>query len=206
MLGYFILLFSFSFLVPLCHHGIPSICRVVKKAGKNHGRSFYCCPHDYSSSCGFFLWKDNNRNDVISLISSLQAKQQSVPQPTNITVKLQQFIEEELQKLTVENLHGIARKMQCKWKTNKAEVSQEIVKRTLALYNELNEWKKEYNSTEDEEKKKEIIATIAFEVFGIEEVRSDQFKVMEKVCKKDDTVSTSFNNSLIVIYCSYWKW
>ena len=138
MFRYFILLFSFSFLVPLCHHGIPSICRVVKKAGKNHGRSFYCCPHDYSSSCGFFLWKDNNRNDVISLISSLQAKQQSVPQPTNITFKLQQFIEEELQQLTVENLHGIAKKMQCKWKSNKAEVSQEIIKRTLVLYNQLN--------------------------------------------------------------------
>lgn len=199
-------MYSLSFLVPLCHHGIPSICRVVKKAGKNHGRSFYCCPHDYSLSCGFFLWKDNNRNDVISLISSLQAKQQSIPQPTNLIVKLQQFIEEELQKLTVENLHGIAKKMQCKWKSNKAEVSQEIIKRTLALYNQLNEWKKDYNSTEDEEKKNEIISTIAFEVFGIEEVHSDQFQVMEKVCKKDDTVIIVVNNSLIVIYCSYWKW
>lgn len=157
-------------------------------------------------SCGFFLWKDNNRNDVISLISSLQAKQQSIPQPTNLIVKLQQFIEEELQKLTVENLHGIAKKMQCKWKSNKAEVSQEIIKRTLALYNQLNEWKKDYNSTEDEEKKNEIISTIAFEVFGIEEVHSDQFQVMEKVCKKDDTVIIIVNNSLIVIYCSYWKW
>lgn len=157
-------------------------------------------------SCGFFLWKDNNRNDVISLISSLQAKQQSIPQPTNLIVKLQQFIEEELQKLTVENLHGIAKKMQCKWKSNKAEVSQEIIKRTLALYNQLNEWKKDYNSTEDEEKKNEIISTIAFEVFGIEEVHSDQFQVMEKVCKKDDTVIIVVNNSLIVIYCSYWKW
>ena len=157
-------------------------------------------------SCGFFLWKDNNRNDVISLISSLQAKQQSIPQPTNLIVKLQQFIEEELQKLTVENLHGIAKKMQCKWKSNKAEVSQEIIKRTLALYNQLNEWKKDYNSTEDEEKKNEIISTIAFEVFGIEEVHSDQFQVMEKVCKKDDTVIIVVNTSLIVIYCSCWKW
>ena len=85
-------------------------------------------------------------------------------------------------------------------------MSQEIIKRTLALYNQLNEWKKDYNSTEDEEKKNEIISTIAFEVFGIEEVHSDQFQVMGKVCKKDDTVIIVVNNSLIVIYCSYWKW
>ena len=58
----------------------------------------------------------------------------------------------------------------------------------------------------NEEKKNEIISTIAFEVFGIEEVHSDQFQVMEKVCKKDDTVIIIVNNSLIVIYCSYWKW
>ena len=59
--------------MPLCSHGLPAVLRTVRKAGKNRGRQFYACPLDMMRSCHFFLWKENNRGDVISLIEATQS-------------------------------------------------------------------------------------------------------------------------------------
>ena len=59
--------------MPLCSHGLPAVLRTVRKAGKNRGRQFYACPLEMARSCHFFLWKENNRGDVISLIEATQS-------------------------------------------------------------------------------------------------------------------------------------
>ena len=59
--------------MPLCSHGLPAVLRTVRKAGKNRGRQFFACPLDMARSCHFFLWKENNRGDVISLIEATQS-------------------------------------------------------------------------------------------------------------------------------------
>ena len=59
--------------MPLCSHGLPAVLRTVRKAGKNRGRQFYACPLEMARSCHFFLWKENNGGDVISLIEATQS-------------------------------------------------------------------------------------------------------------------------------------
>jgi len=57
--------------IPLCNHGIPSICRTSKKE-TSIGRQFYCCSKGIDSveNCSFFKWKDEtesvNTSDLIS--------------------------------------------------------------------------------------------------------------------------------------------
>ena len=43
---------------PLCGHGKPCIKREVKKAGKNKGRFFLCCPEKRENDCCFFQWSN----------------------------------------------------------------------------------------------------------------------------------------------------
>lgn len=83
---------------PLCNHGIPAVLRTVKKAGKNHGREFYCCCHEYSRSCGFFLWKDCNRSDVISMI-----KEMPTPKATSAKEQFEEYWKEELENRSVDD-------------------------------------------------------------------------------------------------------
>lgn len=83
---------------PLCNHGIPAVLRTVKKAGKNHGREFYCCCHEYSRSCGFFLWKDCNRSDVISMI-----KEMPTPKATSAKEQFEEYWQEELENRSVDD-------------------------------------------------------------------------------------------------------
>lgn len=83
---------------PLCNHGIPAVLRTVKKAGKNHGREFYCCYHEYSRSCGFFLWKDCNRSDVISMI-----KEMPTPKATSAKEQFEEYWKEELENRSVDD-------------------------------------------------------------------------------------------------------
>ena len=83
---------------PLCNHGIPAVLRTVKKAGKNHGREFYCCCHEYSRSCGFFLWKDCNRSDVISMI-----KEMPTPKAMSAKEQFEEYWKEELENRSVDD-------------------------------------------------------------------------------------------------------
>lgn len=83
---------------PLCNHGIPAVLRTVKKAGKNHGREFYCCCHECSRSCGFFLWKDCNRSDVISMI-----KEMPTPKATSAKEQFEEYWREELENRSVDD-------------------------------------------------------------------------------------------------------
>ena len=85
--------------VPLCHHGIPAVLRTVRKSGKNHGREFYCCCHDRLSSCHFFLWRENNRTDILSFLSSSNSKEEQ----TNTSKKdvFMEFQKSQLVKLSV---------------------------------------------------------------------------------------------------------
>lgn len=70
----------------------------MKKAGKNHGREFYCCCHEYSRSCGFFLWKDCNRSDVISMI-----KEMPTPKATSAKEQFEEYWQEELENRSVDD-------------------------------------------------------------------------------------------------------
>lgn len=85
--------------IPLCHHGIPAVLRVVRKSGKNHGREFYCCCHDRLSSCHFFLWRENNRADILSFLSSSNSKEDPTDQPKKDT--FMEFQKLQLEKLSV---------------------------------------------------------------------------------------------------------
>ena len=50
---------------PICHHGLTSRVRKVKKDGPNKDRLFYCCPNDKENSCGFFEWKPQEYSPVV---------------------------------------------------------------------------------------------------------------------------------------------
>lgn len=83
---------------PLCSHGLPTVLRTVRKAGKNHGRQFYTCPLERSRSCSFFLWKDNNRGDILNLITHMNIEESS-----NRDVKMGtlEYLREELKEWSV---------------------------------------------------------------------------------------------------------
>lgn len=155
----------------------------MKKAGKNHGREFYCCPHDYSSSCGFFLWKENNRNDVISLISSIVSSPTPSTSHKDMKERLKHYTQEQLKDYTVENLRVISRMMQIKWKSNKADSCEAIVDRTMVLYDQLHEWKESMELDEES-----TLSTIAYEVFNIKEFNEGQMEVIHKCCSFQDIV------------------
>lgn len=155
----------------------------MKKAGKNHGREFYCCPHDYASSCGFFLWKENNRNDVISLISSIVSSPTPSTSPEDMKERLKRYTQEQLKDYTVENLRVISRMMQTKWKSNKADSCEAIVDRTMDLYDQLPDWKESMKVN-----KESTLSTIAYEVFNIKEFNDGQMEVIQKCCSFQDIV------------------
>ena len=78
---------------PLCSHGLPTVLRTVRKSGKNHGRQFYCCPLERNRSCHFFLWKDNNRGDILNLITHLPLEEPSHQDTKESTLR---YLKEEL--------------------------------------------------------------------------------------------------------------
>ena len=56
---------------PICHHGLTSRVRKVKKDGPNKDRLFYCCPNDKENSCGFFEWKPQEYSPVVEDVGCL---------------------------------------------------------------------------------------------------------------------------------------
>ena len=48
---------------PLCYHGEHCSTRKVKKEGINYGRLFYVCSKGKEESCGYFEWRDTERNE-----------------------------------------------------------------------------------------------------------------------------------------------
>ena len=84
---------------PLCSHGLPTVLRTVRKSGKNNGRQFYCCPLERNRSCHFFLWKDNNRGDIMNLITHLTLEEPSHQDSKEATLK---YLKEELKEWSVD--------------------------------------------------------------------------------------------------------
>lgn len=131
-----------SGVAPLCNHGIPAVLRTVKKAGKNHGREFYCCSHEFSRSCGFFLWKDANRSDVIAMIRELPA-----PAAADARAGFEAFWREELENRSVgggewreaqlEELKALMRMVHCPVKGTKKQCAESLLARSCALFDEV---------------------------------------------------------------------
>jgi len=48
---------------PQCYHGEQCSTRKVKKEGVNHGRLFYACSKGKDESCGYFEWRDAERDE-----------------------------------------------------------------------------------------------------------------------------------------------
>ena len=48
---------------PQCYHGEQCSTRKVKKGGVNHGRLFYTCSKGKDESCGYFEWRDTERDE-----------------------------------------------------------------------------------------------------------------------------------------------
>ena len=48
---------------PLCYHGEQCSRRKVKKEGISHGWLFYVCSKGKEESCGYFEWRDTERNE-----------------------------------------------------------------------------------------------------------------------------------------------
>lgn len=42
-----------------CQCGEKMVMRTVKKAGRNQGRNFYCCPRGQGNQCGTFMWEED---------------------------------------------------------------------------------------------------------------------------------------------------
>ena len=133
---------SLSDIAPLCNHGIPAVLRTVKKAGKNHGREFYCCSHEFSRSCGFFLWKDANRSDVIAMIRELPA-----PVAADARAGFEAFWREELENRSVgggewreaqlEEMKALMRMVHCPVKGAKKQCAESLLARSCALFDEV---------------------------------------------------------------------
>ena len=48
---------------PPCYHGEQRSTRKVKKEGINHGRLFYVCLKGKEESCGYFKWRDTEKDE-----------------------------------------------------------------------------------------------------------------------------------------------
>ena len=137
-----------SSVAPLCNHGIPAILRTVKKAGKNHGREFYCCSHEFSRSCGFFLWKDANRSDVIAMLRELPA-----PEATDVREGFETFWKEELEtrsvstgegcEMQLEEIKTLMRMVHCPVKGAKKQCIESLLAKSCALFDELQHLREE---------------------------------------------------------------
>ena len=72
--------------VPMCHHDLPCVERVVSKTSTgNKGRQFFCCSVGMAreGGCGFFAWVDDTKDAALrALAASSSPQTTSTEEPT----------------------------------------------------------------------------------------------------------------------------
>ena len=81
----------------------------------------------------------------------------------------------------------MARMIGCKWRGSKKEGIEAILQQTGILFDEVESAKEQLASADGEEQE-ELLQHVAQRVFGIEQVREEQIRVMRRVLSRSDTV------------------
>lgn len=89
----------------------------------------------------------------------------------------------------MEELKHVARMIGCKWRGSKKEGVEAILQQTKGLFDEVMDAREQFASADTREQEK-ILQRLAQRVFGIEQVREEQIRVMLRVLSRSDTVRT----------------
>jgi DNA topoisomerase-3 len=69
----------------ICHCGLETVLREVKKDGPNKGKMFYTCYKSYDDKCNYFMWKDEPENKINKQIQTNETNTNKTNTNTNET-------------------------------------------------------------------------------------------------------------------------
>jgi hypothetical protein len=85
----------------MCHCGLETVLREVKKDGLNKGKMFYTCCKSYDDKCNYFMWKDESdkkRGHIQKVESNEELKSDETNEETETNEEVDEIHDEKYYK------------------------------------------------------------------------------------------------------------